>query len=91
MLVLDPTHETDSPGFSLAKRLSGLEGMTVGIISNNKKGTKPFFAAIEKELIETYGAARVVRRAKSNYSAPADAAIMEEAKSWDAIIAGVGD
>jgi len=91
MQVLNPTHEADSPDFALAKRLTGLRGKTVGIISNNKKGTKPFFAAIEKELMETYGVARVVRRAKSNYSAPADAAIMEEARSWDAIISGVGD
>lgn len=88
--ILDPTHEAGAPAFRLASRLPSLAGKTVGIVSNGKKGTRPFFDAMERELVEKHGAI-VVRRTKSNYSAPADAPIMEEAKSWDALIAGIGD
>ncbi len=91
MEILDPTHEGEAPDFALACRLQSLDGATIGVISNGKKGTKPFFDALERELIEKYGVATVVRRTKSNYSAPADAEIMEEAKHWHALVAGVGD
>ncbi len=91
MEILDPTHEGESLDFAPASRLQSLEGMTIGVISNGKKSTKPFFDAMERELIETHGVATVVRRTKSNYSAPADADIMEEAKQWHALVAGVGD
>lgn len=89
--ILDPTHEGDSRDFALAPRLQTLKGKTVGIISNGKKGAKPFFNAMERELIERYGAAKVVRQTKSNYSAPADAKLLQEAAQWDALVAGVGD
>ena len=91
MEILDPTHEADASGFALASRLSALHGATVGIISNGKKNTIPFFDSFENALKEEFGVAEVVRRTKSNYSAPADAYLVEEAKSWDAVIAGIGD
>ena len=89
--ILDPTHEADPRDFALAARLQGLQGATIGVISNGKMATKPFFDALENELLQSYGAAKVVRRTKSNYSAPAEADLMTEAKQWDALIAGVGD
>jgi hypothetical protein len=89
--ILDPTHEGAVGGFALASRLSALEGATVGIISNGKKNTIPFFDAFEDELKSHYGVAEVVRRIKSNYSAPADPHIVEEAENWDAVVAGIGD
>ncbi len=88
---LDPTHETAAADFALAGRLPALKGMTVGIISNGKFGTAPFFDAFENELVESYGVAKVVRRTKSNYSAPADPHIMDEAQEWNALVAGIGD
>ncbi len=91
MEILDPTHEGEAPDFAPACRLHSLDGATIGVISNGKKGTKPFFDALEQELVETYGVATIVRRTKSNYSAPADAAFMAEAKQWHALVAGVGD
>ena len=89
--ILDPTHEGDSGSFALASRLSALDGATVGIISNGKKNTIPFFNAFEDELRTKFGVAEVVRTVKSNYSAPADAHLVEEAQKWDAVIAGIGD
>ena len=89
--VLDPTFEDGVAGFALAPRLAGLEGATIGIISNGKKGTAPFFAHLATVLRTRYGAADVVLRVKKSFSAPAEPAIMEEAAEWSAAVAGVGD
>jgi len=49
--VLDPTHESGAIAFAHAPRLPALQGATVGIISNGKRNTVPFFDAYEKEPI----------------------------------------
>jgi len=89
--VLDPTNEAASPLGELAPRPATLAGKTVGIISNGKEGTKGFFAHLDRMLREELGAAAVSIRVKANYSAPAEAPILEEAKGWDAVITGIGD
>ena len=89
--VLDPTFEKDAAGFALAPRLAGIEGATVGIISNGKKGTAPFFARLADLLHDRYGAGEVVLRVKRSFSAPAEPALIDEAAEWSAAIAGVGD
>jgi hypothetical protein len=89
--VLDPTHELKAAGVKSAARLSSLEGKTVGFISNGKEGTKSYFAQLERMLLEDFGVADVVWRTKSNYSAPADAHILDEARRWHAVVTGVGD
>jgi len=89
--ILDPSHESVSRSFEVAARLDSLAGKTIGMISNGKKGTKPFFDAFEQELKTSYEVARVVRLTKANYSAPAEAAIMQTALEWDALVAGIGD
>ena len=89
--VLDPSHENDARAFVPAKRLASLKGATVAIVSNGKKGTQPFFDAMERALLDGYGVARVVRLTKSNYSAPVEPELLNEAERWQALIAGVGD
>ncbi len=89
--VLDPTHEADGQPFSPAPRLRSLHGTTVGLLSNGKYGTRPFFDAIEQELIEGHGVTKVIRVTKGNYSAPAEDEIMADASTWDALFAGIGD
>lgn len=89
--VLDPTYGDEAEHFTAPARLASLAGATVGIISNGKQNTAPFFDAIEEQLRTTFGVAEVVRVTKSNYSAPADDHIMDEAKRWQALVAGVGD
>ena len=91
MQVLDPTNETKAAGAQPAPRLSSLQGKTVGFISNGKEGTKGYFTHLERMLREELGVADVVWRTKSNYSAPADAHIVDEIKRWHAVVAGVGD
>ena len=89
--VLDPTHELRAAGVQPAERPLSLKGKTVGFISNGKEGTKGYFAQLERMLREDLGVADVILRTKSNYSAPADAHIIDEARQWHAVVTGVGD
>jgi len=89
--VLDPSHEDDARAFTAATRLGTLKGATIGVISNGKKGTRPFFDALARELRERYGVAKVVQLTKSNYSAPVEPELLNEAERWQALISGVGD
>jgi hypothetical protein len=89
--VLDPTHERTLSGAQPAARPASLQGKTVGLISNGKEGTKGFFIQVERMLREELGVAHVVWRTKSNYSAPAEANIVDEIRRWQAVVTGVGD
>lgn len=89
--VLDPSSETEVIENKPAPRLTSLEGKTVGLISNGKEGTAGFFSHLERLLYQQFQVANVVLRVKANYSAPAEAAIIEEAAGWDAAVSGLGD
>ena len=89
--VFDPTNERKVAGGEPAPRPSTLAGKTIGLISNGKEGTKGYFAQLERMLREEFGVAEIVWRTKSNYSAPADAGIVDEIKNWQAVVTGVGD
>jgi hypothetical protein len=88
---LNPSHEAEALAFTPAPRPGSLAGATVGFISNGKEGTKGFFTHLEALLREHLGVAEVRWRTKSNYSAPAEGAILEEAAHWDFAITGLGD
>ena len=89
--VLNPTSESMVAALEPAPRLQSLEGKTVGLISNGKEGTAGFFAHVDRLLRERYQVAEVILRTKSNYSAPAEDEIIDDAKSWDLAITGLGD
>jgi hypothetical protein len=89
--VLDPTNEITRAGGRRAARPSSLKGKTIGFISNDKEGTRGYFAQLERMLREELEVGHVIWRTKSNYSAPADAHIIEEIPKWDAVVSGVGD
>jgi len=89
--VLDPTNEMRRAGGRPAARPTSLKGKTIGFISNGKEGTKGYFAQLERMLRAEFAIAHVVWRTKSNYSAPADAHIIDEIPKWDAVVTGVGD
>jgi hypothetical protein len=89
--VLDPTNEVRQVGGRPAARPASLQGKTIGFISNGKEGTKRYFAQLERMLREDLGVAHVIWRTKSNYSAPADAHIIDEIGKWQAVVTGVGD
>ena len=89
--VLDPTFDEVPERFQLASRPVTLTGATVGFLSNGKNNTRQFFDHLERLLREEWGVAEVVRRSKSNYSAPAETALIAEAAGWAVMFAGVGD
>ena len=91
MIILDPTNETKAAGGQPAMRPTTLQGKTVGFISNGKEGTKGYFVELERQFRDVFGVADVVWRTKSNFSAPANASIVDEIKAWQAVVAGVGD
>jgi len=89
--VLDPSFDEEAAPFALPARPATLEGATVGIISNGKANTSPFFDHLARLLRTEWGVAEVVLRTKSNYSAPAEPALIDEAAEWEVLFAGVGD
>jgi len=89
--VLDPTNETRPVIGEPAPRLASLAGKTVGFISNGKEGTDGFFTHLDRILRQELGVAEIIRRVKSNYSAPADPDIVDEIRRWQAVVTGVGD
>lgn len=89
--VLDPTYDDAVTPLDSVERLASLEGATVGIVSNGKKGTATFFAEVERALREDHGVTDVVVVRKHDYSAPADTETMDAARFWHALIAGIGD
>lgn len=89
--VLDPTNEKTSDGADLAPRLASLEGKTIGIVTNEKEGTKGYFRHLDDLLRSEFGVKDVVWRAKANYSAPAGPEVVAAMKQWDAVVTGVGD
>ena len=89
--ILDPGHETDAVDFEHAPRLASLRDATIAIVSNGKKGTGPFFDALDVSLRSRYGVGEVVRLTKSNYSAPVEPGLLDGAARWNALVAGIGD
>ena len=89
--VFDPTNEVKLASVQPAVRPSSLKDKVIGFISNGKEGTKGYFTQLDRMLREDLGVADVVWRTKSNYSAPADAHIVDEVKEWHAVVTGVGD
>jgi hypothetical protein len=89
--VFDPTNERKAAGGQPAPRLASLKGKTIGFISNGKEGTQGYFTHLDRMLRQEFGVADIVFRRKSNYSAPADAHIVDEIKNWQAVVTGVGD
>ncbi len=89
--VLDPTNETAPTVGKRAPRMASMAGKTVGFISNGKEGTTGFFAHLDRMLREDLGVAEVIRRVKSNYSAPADPDLVDELRRWQAVVTGIGD
>ncbi len=91
MLVLDPSHEDKVVAGPSAPRLGSLDGAVVGVISNGKDQTVPFFDEMERILREKHRVADVIRVVKPNYSAPAPSELIDQSRGWDAVLTGVGD
>ncbi|MEM9713853.1 MAG: hypothetical protein AAGA17_16660 [Actinomycetota bacterium] len=89
--VLTPTFDEDVTSFRAAPRLGSVSGTTIGIVSNGKHGTAPFFDALADELRSGHDVAEVVHVVKRNYSAPAGDEILDRTRRWNALVSGIGD
>ncbi len=91
LMFLNPTYEDAIPTAGRAPALPSLAGATVGLLDNNKKNVGQFLHYMEELLHSEYGVARVLRRRKSNMSAPAPAEVMRDLVACDAVIVAIGD
>lgn len=89
--VFNPTAEnttTTAPG---PRRLTSLEGRTIGLLDNGKFRVRELLDYVEEMLRSQYGVAQVLRFRKPDASRPAPAAVMAAMQGCEAIIAAVGD
>jgi hypothetical protein len=89
--ILDPSHEIAAAGTQKAPRIASLSGKNVAFISNGKEGTSGFFKHMTSILTDEFGVNSTQLLVKSNYSAPADAHIIERIPEFDAVVTGLGD
>jgi len=85
--ILDPLGFGKQASKSLAPRLSGLQGKTLGLLDIGFPNGNLFLDRLEELLKERYGVAEVMRRAKPSPARPAKKEVREELTSrCDAII-----
>lgn len=70
-ILVSPLDETAWPAGTPAKRLTNLDGATVGLLDISKPGGSVFLDRLEQRLIEEHGVQRVVRDAKPTFAKPA--------------------
>ncbi len=88
--VLDPTAETEPTTRSLAPRLDGVDGKTIGLLDISKPRGNVFLDTIQ-ELLESDGAT-VIRYAKPTFTKPAPVDLRHEiATSCEAVIEALAD
>lgn len=91
LLTLNPKYEGDARSNGLATRIQSLEGLTVGLLDNNKKLAGEFLTEVEALLNDEHGAAKVIRVHKDNQSAPAPADIIAQLTACDVMMTAMGD
>lgn len=90
--VLHPAAEDIAQKHSLAPRLRGLRGTTVGLIDNHKRNADVYLDGLASLLQERYGVSRVVTYRKVSQSLPTPAEVLDDlATQCDAIIHAVAD
>ena len=89
--VLDPRLDPDQEPLALAPALSSLEGATIGLLDNGKANVTPFLDHLDRILRAEHGVGNVVRRRKTNMSAPVAPELLQELVACDAVVSAVGD
>jgi hypothetical protein len=92
-ILLSPEGHSEERRAELAvRRLTTLDGATVGLLGNTKLNADAILAAIGALLGQRYALETVVARTKPSFSHPAPPAIVDEmVAKCDVVIAGVGD
>ncbi len=88
--VLNPRGKIEAvPVSSPSRRLTGLQGKTIGLYSNSKPGMDNFYAVFEELLKKKYPAVKVITMRGAFLIRDDDARAL--AKEADAFVYGVGD
>ncbi len=92
-ILLSPEGHSEERHSELAvRRLTTLDGATVGLLGNTKLNADAILAAIGALLGQRYALETVVARTKPSFSHPALPSIVDEmVAKCDVVIAGVGD
>ena len=90
--VLHPAAEGTAKQQRLAPRLTGLQGITVGLIDNHKRNADVYLEELGRLLKEEYGISRVETYRKISQSMPTPPEVMDHlAAQCDAIVHAVAD
>ena len=90
--ILDPTIAPDHTESSLAKRVPGLDGKVLGLLSNSKVNGDHLLDLMRERLAARYQIKRVVTMTKSSASRVADEAMLDAlARECDVVVTAIGD
>ena len=90
--ILDPTIAPDHTESSLAKRVPGLDGKVLGLLSNSKVNGDHLLDLMRERLAARYQITRVVTMTKSSASRVADEAMLDAlAQECDVVVTAIGD
>lgn len=92
-ILLSPQGHSEERHHDLApRRLTTLDGATLGLLGNAKLNADAVLAAIGGLLRGRYALEAIIARTKPSFSHPAPPALVDEmVKTCDVVIAGVGD
>jgi len=91
--LMDPRGKSPEKSVSLnARRVTDLEGKTIGLMSNTKPNSARLLDDIGELLVQRYGVKEVVKKQKPNFYTPAPPQLVEElANTCDAVLTAIGD
>jgi hypothetical protein len=92
-ILLNPEGRSEERPAELApRRLSTLDGATLGLLGNSKLNADAVLGAIGELLRDRYEVETVIARSKPNFSLPAPQEVFDELTAkCDVVLAGVGD
>ena len=92
IVLLHPAAEGSAETVGLARRLTTLEGMTVGLVDNHKKNADVFLQELARVLQDNYGVSQVVNYRKASQSMPTPPEALDDlALRCDATVHAVAD
>jgi len=89
--VFDPRGDVDVTDYTIAERIDGLEGKTIGLLDNAKSNADILLDEVGEILKSSYGVEEVVYRRKNSTAQPADSIATQLDSQCDAVVNAYGD
>jgi hypothetical protein len=77
-ILVNPLDETPRTMRQAAPRLGTLRGASIGLLDISKPGGRVFLDCLERELVQRYGVARIIRETKPTFTKPAPEGTLEK-------------